>query len=149
MCVCVWMYKHADFNNDDNYHRNWDVTGIMIILIYSVNGVIPGRKKHQHLFYILQWMMWSKRKEKLLQQTLRATCRKSNTYIHINVALHSFYSANFTRSLSSVMPLMMMMIDERETHFCHSNSDTVVFRRSRSANCSHPIQSIDQIITAC
>jgi hypothetical protein len=39
------MYIHAASNNNDNYHRNWNITRIMIILIYDVDVVIPEEKK--------------------------------------------------------------------------------------------------------
>jgi len=35
---------HAAFNNADDYHRNWNVTRIMIILIYGLDVVIPEKK---------------------------------------------------------------------------------------------------------
>jgi hypothetical protein len=36
---------HAAFNNADNYHRNWNVTRIMIILIYGLEDVVIPETK--------------------------------------------------------------------------------------------------------
>jgi hypothetical protein len=52
-CMSIYAYIHAVLNNDDNYQRNQNVTGIMIILIYGIDVVIAEKKRHQHLLCML------------------------------------------------------------------------------------------------
>jgi hypothetical protein len=44
VCLCMYVYTCCFFNNDENYHRNWNIAGIIIFLIYGLDVVIPEEK---------------------------------------------------------------------------------------------------------